>query len=139
MKQVHYLSDVGIQQYKRQVLKMKSKAIDEEYFRKLDEEKKIEIATKICRIVYLYLEVPFESITDQNRKEEVILAKHFSMHYTRLLFPKLSYSKIGSIFGLKAHATVLHAVEKVRNYIQNDNWHRTTNNFLEPKIKELLK
>ena len=132
MYQAHYLTDIGIKKYKREVLGFKEP-------HELQVENQVEMAKKICRIVYLYLEIPFESLKDKNRKEEVILAKHFSIYYMRNLFPKLPYETIATIFGLKTHVAARHAYMKISNFISNDFQHKNTKEFLDPKIKELLK
>ena len=62
MYQAHYLTDIGIKKYKREVLGFKEP-------HELQVENQVQMAKKICRIVYLYLEIPFESLKDKNRKE----------------------------------------------------------------------
>ena len=132
MYQAHYLTDAGIKQYKRQILGFKNPT-------KIKKENEVVIAKKISRIVYLYLEIPFEGLKEKNRKEEVILAKHFSIFYMRKLFPTLAYETIANIFGFKTHVAARHAFMKISNFILTDTEHRNTKEYLDPKIKELLK
>lgn len=132
MYQAHYLTDAGIEQYKRHI-----KGFKEPF--EIEKENQIETAKKISRIVYLHLKVPFESLKDKNRKEEVILAKHFSIYYMRNLFPCLPYESIAHIFGFKTHVAARHAFMKVSNFITNDDEHKNTKEYLDPKINELLK
>ena len=73
---------------------------------------------KIIQIVCEGEEIPFESLVGKNRKMEVVYARQLVMYFAKTMSVG-SLAFIGSKF-YKDHATVLHSVKTIRNYIETD-------------------
>jgi chromosomal replication initiation ATPase DnaA len=55
----------------------------------------------------------------KNRKRAIVEARQSAMYIIRKQYPEKPYSKIASIFN-KDHATVIHAIKTVENFICTD-------------------
>jgi hypothetical protein len=62
--------------------------------------------------------ISFESLLGENRKEEIVYARQLIMYFAKEKKTG-SLAFIGSKFG-KDHATVLHSVKSIKNYIDTD-------------------
>lgn len=131
MYQAHYLTTAGIEIYKR--------TIDREKFINHERSKnRTENIEAIIRIVYNYFDVELEQVKSKCRKREYINARQFAMFFIKREFNKVSLNKIGEIFG-KHHATVLHAIRQVNNFLEFDPVTQRQVDELSKKIFELYK
>jgi chromosomal replication initiator protein len=61
-----------------------------------------------------------EVITGPGRHKEVALARHVAMHIARELLPETNTTLLGSAFGGRDHATILHACAKIQTLAAAD-------------------
>jgi hypothetical protein len=84
---------------------------------------------KIIDIVSDYYHVPVDKVLSISRKIEYVKARHVSMYFIRNKFKHLSLSAIGEFFigkeKPKDHASILHAIKKVNNYMDVDHFYKT--------------
>lgn len=75
--------------------------------------------------------ISVEEICSKNREVRVCLPRHIAMYIAKTM-THYSYQALAPIFGRKNHATVLHAVTKIRMRIKSDE-------ALAESIKEIQK
>ena len=73
----------------------------------------------------------------KTRKSEIVETRQIAMFFSRI-FTKYSLTAIGQYYGMKNHATVLHAVEKINNLAETDKEFKSDINELYRKIKDQL-
>ncbi|MFN4259809.1 MAG: helix-turn-helix domain-containing protein [Gemmataceae bacterium] len=74
---------------------------------------------RIVQRVSDYFQVPLREIRSVRRSRDVLLPRQISMYLARQL-TELSLEQIGTYFGDRDHATVLHACQKVENGLTED-------------------
>jgi len=84
-------------------------------------QKNTSITTKqIINAVIFETKVRLKEIRQDNRKKQVVLARHLIMYFLKTM-TNLPYEDIARLMGKKDHTTVMHAVSKIINQIpQND-------------------
>ena len=73
------------------------------------------IQRKVCE----YYSVKLSDLTSSKRQKAITRARQIAMYLSKLLTTK-SLPEIGRNFGGKDHATVIHAVKKVKEHMLND-------------------
>jgi chromosomal replication initiator protein len=63
--------------------------------------------------------IEVEDLLSNLKTKEITWARHIAMYISRDL-TKAPFQKIGMAFKRKDHTTVMHAIEKVKNLVQND-------------------
>jgi esterase/lipase len=86
----------------------------------------------IIKIVCEGEKISFESLLGANRKEEIVYARQLIMYFAKT-HKVGSLSFIGKKFG-KDHASVVHSVKSIRNYIDTDKAKREDIKQYEVKI-----
>lgn len=74
---------------------------------------------KIIHFVAEYYNLKSHDITGDKRNKSIALARQIAMYLSRKL-TRLSTTQIGSYFGDKEHGTVMHAMKKIDDLINND-------------------
>ncbi len=74
---------------------------------------------EIIKIAARELNVKLKDIKEDNRKQNVAMARHIIMYFLKTL-TNLPYEDIALLLGKKDHTTVMHGVQKVMNQIPND-------------------
>jgi chromosomal replication initiator protein len=74
-----------------------------------------EIIEKVC----MQYNIKPELLEAKTRKHEIVLARHMSMFFIRK-YVKIPLKAIGSRFGGRDHATVIHACSVIENYLQTN-------------------
>jgi len=78
------------------------------------------ITTKqIINAVSYQTKVKLKDIRQDNRKKQVVLARHLIMYFLKTT-TQLPYEDIARLLGKKDHTTVMHAVSKIINQIPKD-------------------
>ena len=71
----------------------------------------------IQKVVCTYFSVPVEMLQSSTRKREIVQARQIAMYFSKNL-TKSSLATIGSQIGDKDHATVLHAIKTINNFLE---------------------
>jgi|SRR5215217_1191263 len=77
----------------------------------------------ILEAVSEYLGVEVEDVQGQSRNAELVIARHISMYLIKK-HSMMSLKSIGSLFGDRDHATVIHACKTVKNRAETDKRYR---------------
>jgi len=91
----------------------------------------------IIGTVSLYYDIPVETMKKKTRKQEVVFARQLSF-YLGKQYTKLSLYSLGKFFD-KDHATVLHGIKMIENFMFSDRTIRLEIQELNKIIKEKLK
>ncbi len=95
----------------------------------------------IQKEVCAYYQVSMEEFLSKKRNKQLVLPRHIAMYLCRKL-TSYSLPLIGEEFGGRDHTTVLHAIEKIEQDIQNDEKTRKAieelNKKINPNAKPLL-
>jgi chromosomal replication initiator protein len=83
------------------------------------EEEKIISIDQIQRKVCDFFGIKISDLKAQNRTKAVAFPRQIAMYLSRQL-THASLSEVGRAFGGKDHTTVLHAVDKIQNLLQED-------------------
>jgi chromosomal replication initiator protein len=67
------------------------------------------------------LEVNLDDMYSRTRRQKVVMARDFAMHFIKKFCPYLSYSAIGKMFR-RDHSTVLHSRDKMESYLFYDEY-----------------
>lgn len=86
----------------------------------LSSPKKIINPKQIIKTVADFYNISEEDIINKNRKKEIVKPRQVAMYLLREEF-KNSYPSIGCKFGGRDHTTAIHACEKIKKEIQNNN------------------
>lgn len=87
---------------------------------------------QIIKIICEGEKLTFDSLLGENRKEEIVYARQLIMYFAKI--KKIgSLSFIGNRLG-KDHATVLHSVKSINNYIATDKEKRERISQYEKKL-----
>ena len=78
--------------------------------------KEIKTST-IIEIVSKVTNIPISDIVSKSRKEEIVLARHISMYFSRFK-TKLNLSSIAQKHGQSNHGTVINACNNITNDIK---------------------
>ncbi len=73
----------------------------------------------VIRSVADFFEIPTADITDRSRKQEVVEPRQIAMYLMRDVL-KLSYPHIGEKLGKRDHTTAIHACEKIKREINQN-------------------
>ena len=73
----------------------------------------------VIKSVADFFEVPTADITDRSRKQEVVEPRQIAMYLLRDIL-KLSYPHIGEKLGKRDHTTAIHACEKIKREINQN-------------------
>jgi len=79
--------------------------------------------TEIIKLASDYSGIEPNQIHIKTRKEEVVIARQLA-HYMAKKKTDLSLANIGKLIGNKDHATVLHSINTIENYLQTPNRHQ---------------
>lgn len=93
---------------------------------------------KIIRIVANHFQLDVEDIKTQSRKREVLLPRQIAMYFCKE-YTAVSLRGIGSRFGDKHHATVLHSYKTINNLIDTDKRVRLLVADIREKVSKLFK
>jgi chromosomal replication initiation ATPase DnaA len=77
----------------------------------------------ICRVVYGYLGIDMDYMTNPKRTEELVKPKHISMFLMKKFNPKLYQTVIGRLFNVN-HASVIYAIGAVEDQIKTNKYYR---------------
>jgi chromosomal replication initiation ATPase DnaA len=77
----------------------------------------------ICRVVYGYLGIDMDYMTNPKRTEELVKPKHISMFLMKKFNPKLYLTVIGRLFNVN-HASVIYAIGAVEDQIKTNKYYR---------------
>jgi len=82
---------------------------------------KVKVITveKILNTVSSYFRIDLKNIHSKSRKQEVVKARHIAMYLAKK-HTNYSYAHIGSLIGKRDHATVLHAINAIKNLLEFD-------------------
>jgi len=90
---------------------------------------------KIIEIICTGEGTNFDIISEDNRKEENVYCRQLIMYFAKT--KKLgSFQVIGNLFR-KDHATVIHAVNTIKNYIETDRYQRNKIEEYSKKIDDI--
>lgn len=84
---------------------------------------------EIIKIVAIETEVPPDAILGNNRRKELVEARHLAMYFVRDK-TTLSVSRIGRIFH-RDHTTTLHALKMVRSHYETEKPYRIKYHAIE--------
>lgn len=73
----------------------------------------------VIKSVADFFEIPTADITDRSRKQEVVEPRQITMYLLRDVL-KLSYPHIGEKLGKRDHTTAIHACEKIKREINQN-------------------
>ncbi len=76
-----------------------------------------------------------EDITSKRKTKEIVLPRQIAIYLCKN-FTELSYNKIGEYFGGKDHATIIHAIKKIDNLLDDGNDSAESKNIKE-KIEKI--
>lgn len=110
-------------------LKKVSKMIDGALF----SPKKIISSKQLIKTVADFYNVSEEDVLNKNRKKEIVKTRQVAMYILREEF-KNSYPFIGDKFGGRDHTTAIHACEKIKKEIQNNNILEQEINLIKDKL-----
>lgn len=88
---------------------------------------------KIKQIVSDEYKISIKVLTGKSRIAEVVLARQLTMYLSRMLIDE-SYSKIGLEFGGKDHTTVINAIKKIENAMNENKEFKKYVNTLKKNI-----
>lgn len=83
-----------------------------------EKKKKLDVET-IQEMVSVQLGISVEDMVSKSRKHEIALARQLAIALTRKL-TRMPLKKIGAAFGGRDHATVLHSIKTIENYVFTD-------------------
>jgi len=92
---------------------------------------------KIGIIVSDYYSMDLRTMNEENRKREIVQPRQISMTLA-IEFTKFSLTRIGSFFGGKDHATVLHAKKTIYNLCDTDHQFRREVEYLRKLVARSL-
>lgn len=73
----------------------------------------------IRQAVCNHFHISVDEIRSKSREVRICLPRHIGMYLTKTM-TEHTYKQIGSVYGRRNHATVLHGVKKIRNLIPKD-------------------
>lgn len=76
-----------------------------------------------------------EDITSKRKTKEIVLPRQIAIYLCKN-YTELSYNKIGEYFGGKDHATIIHAIKKIDNLLEDGNDSTESKNIKE-KIEKI--
>lgn len=85
-----------------------------------DLEEKILTIESITKAVASYFKLPLGDIRGKARKAELVFARHIAMYMTHKILKK-TLEEIGDFFDKRDHSTVIHAIDKIKKRIKDDN------------------
>lgn len=88
----------------------------------------------IQKTVSEYYGINLEDLKAKTRKKEIVTARQVAMYFSKE-FTNHSLKSIGYHFGGRDHSTVIHAVQNVNDYMENDVPYRNSVNELKKKFK----
>ena len=89
---------------------------------------------KIQKEVSKFYGVTIKEIQSTKRNQDIVLARQVAMYLARELTDN-SLPKIGKEFGGRDHSTVLHAYNKIKNMLEQDDSLRIEMDTIKNKIK----
>lgn len=89
----------------------------------------------IIEIVCRYFNLDEALIQTQSRKREIVLARQITMYFAKK-YTDSSFAHIGKVVGNKDHATVVHAVNTVKDQMETNKSFRATMDTLEVSLKQ---
>ncbi len=101
----------------------------------LQHEEKTITVEHIQRLISEHYDIPIADLKSKKRTKKVAFPRQVAMHFCREL-TDLSLIEVGSHFGGRDHTTVMHACEKIGNWIESDRQARNEINLLYKKIKD---
>jgi len=101
----------------------------------LQHEEKTITVEHIQRLISEHYDIPIADLKSKKRTKKVAFPRQVAMHFCREL-TDLSLIEVGSHFGGRDHTTVMHACEKIANWIESDRQARNEINLLYKKIKD---
>ncbi len=90
--------------------------------------------TKIINEVAHFYSITSKDILGKKRTKEIVIPRQVAMYLSREL-TSLSFPKIGEQFGNKNHTTIIHAYEKISEYLKHDKAVENDVNELTQRIK----
>ena len=80
-----------------------------------------QVISRIIDIVTLHTGVTYQEMHDKSRKRHIVNARQCAMWLIRKYSPQTTLKRIGSIFGGRDHATVIHSMDAVEDQIYCNN------------------
>ena len=90
-------------------------------------------ATHVRRIVSEHFHLTSEEICSDSRKAKYVMPRQVAMYFS-FRMTDLSLTQIAEFYGRKDHTTVSHAVKKIMNLIETNEFFRSAIEKLETKI-----
>ena len=100
-----------------------------------EHQKKPLTIPQIKRMVASNLSVNFEDLSSKIRTKEVALARQIAMYLCREV-TNVSLLKIGENFGKRDHTTVMHAIDKIKQLLLNDEHVKNIVDTLKQQIQK---
>ena len=91
---------------------------------------------RIINVIVRYYKISKSDIYGKTRKKNVVLARYMAMWFVRSI-TKISYQKIGGIFGNRDHSTVLHGIDKIELSMKMNTTVKTAVKNIEKMIKKV--
>ena len=91
-------------------------------------------ADLIQKVVCEHFDITIEEIKSSRRQKMYVAPRQIAMYLTREL-TEYSFPEIGSFFGGKDHSTIMHAYEKIKKQISEDENMTYTIKQLKEKIR----
>jgi chromosomal replication initiator protein len=91
----------------------------------------------IQKIISDFFNIPIDKITGKTRKRNIVLARQLGIYFSKKM-TDCSLKEIGSQFGNRDHATVLHSIKAVNNLLDTDTLFTETVAKLEHKLDHSL-
>lgn len=104
---------------KRAGLKITRETVEKKLLQNTAQKSSIITPKEIINAVSLQTKIRLKDIRTDNRKKQVVLARHLIMYFLKTL-SNLPYEDIAHLLGKKDHTTVMHAVSKIINQIPKD-------------------
>jgi chromosomal replication initiator protein len=86
----------------------------------VDQEEKLMTIETIAKAVANHFKLPLGDIRGKARKQELVFARHISMYMTYNILKK-TLEEIGAFFDNRDHSTVIHAIDKIKQKVKEDN------------------
>ena len=118
----HFFTHLRIAIDSQQTVTEKQQPIDLKTLQKLTQPSPDQIeymAQKITLSVATAFRVPVSDMKSNRRNQSIVLARNIAIFLQRELL-QLSFSRIGSNFGNRDHATIMHGCQKIRSLEQDD-------------------
>lgn len=88
---------------------------------------------EIVNIVCDGCKIPLDDLRGRSTKTPIVEARHLAIYFTYNNVPKMSSNILGRYFD-RDHSTVLHSIQKVKDFKQYDKAFKSQFDFLEREV-----